>query len=217
MISVILLNYQRPHNMARIIASIKAQTVPTEITLFNNRPDCQWGEHKPDRVITSDTNLGCYARLLMAHYAKYDYIVTMDDDVAISDPQLFEYLLAHHQPGSILGAHGRNVNFANDNPYSSQPDVTNGACNVIKGVFMFYPKALLNQVPIGDHTDNLDDDIHISLSTGGGKAIHQVDLGVRIHLIELETQPSGVSAQPGHYERRDEFCREWARRHNATN
>jgi hypothetical protein len=82
---------------------------------------------------------------------------------------------------------------------------------------MFYHKSLLNQVPIGDHTDNLDDDIYISLSTGNGNPVHWVDPAIRERLIQLETQPSGVSALPGHYERRDEFCREWVRRHHATN
>lgn len=209
--TVILLNYQRPQNMARIIESIKMQTVPTEIILIDNS-DSNTKFNDVDLLIKPSRNLGCYIRLLMAHYAKYDHIVFMDDDLCINNKNLFNEI----DPTIltlIQGAWGRNLDFSSDKPYSGQPDKLNGLCNVIKGRFIWFVKTMLRRVPIGGgyHPyDPFNEDIYFSLSVNN---VHVVQPFIRVSLDELEVGITGLQSDPTHYLKRDEFCRWWKEQH----
>jgi glycosyltransferase involved in cell wall biosynthesis len=102
-ISVILLNYEREHNIAKITESIRKQTVPAEIIFINNGGDLVVDA---DVIVNNNQNLGCYMRILMAHYAKYEHVLLMDDDLMIADELLFRSLEESVWDAKIVGAWG---------------------------------------------------------------------------------------------------------------
>jgi glycosyltransferase involved in cell wall biosynthesis len=210
-ITVVLLNYSRPHNMHKLITSIRKQTVPTEIIFVNNS---SYVSTDAELVISNSHNLGCYVRILAAHYASNQTVVFIDDDLAINDRKMFESLASLEAP--ITGAWGRNVDFTSEKPYSSQPDVQKGLCNVIKGRFMCFRKTILNQVPIGDGSQPdgmFTDDIYLSLMAGMGKPVHSVSEYIRGCLDELEKVDTGLCSRPTHYDNRDALCKWWYENH----
>ena len=82
-ITFILLNYKRPENLRRILASIEAQTMWTEgrveIFLWNNSglvftdPRITW-------QVNSSQNRFCWPRWFMGSLARTTYICSLDDD-----------------------------------------------------------------------------------------------------------------------------------------
>lgn len=107
-VTVALLNYKRPQNLPEVIDSIKSQSVPTAVFLWNNAP-------RPIRhpginwAVQSSANVICWPRWWMLSMAQTDYVATLDDDFAFGDPHILREackILAMRPPGCVVGANG---------------------------------------------------------------------------------------------------------------
>lgn len=221
-VSVILLNYARPHNMDRVIGSIKMQTIETEIIMVDNSND-RYMYGLADKLITPSKNLGCFIRLLMAHYASHQYILLMDDDLVITDKNLLKDTIELYQhqcsisQGGIMGAYGRMVDFTSDKPYSGQKDIIMGKANAIKGRFMFFHKSILDRVPIGSGShpyDPFNEDLYFSFMAGQGKPVHYVSEYISTRLQDLDSA-GALCSEVNHMDKRDAMCRWFAERRDT--
>lgn len=92
--SAVLLNWQRPYNLPRIVESLRRLEFVGEILVWDNSGSC------PDidsaRILRSERNVCTYGRLLAAQQARHDVVLTQDDDCCVRNaPALYERFLSH--------------------------------------------------------------------------------------------------------------------------
>jgi hypothetical protein len=109
MVTVLLLNFRRESNIHLIIKSLKNQTVPCKIFLWNNS-ESYFKHPDVDLVINSSKNLKCWPRWSMASYAETEYIMSHDDDLVFNSPDtlgtLVNALESDYAPGRAVGFNG---------------------------------------------------------------------------------------------------------------
>ncbi len=91
-ITVLLLNFKRPQNLPRIISSLKQQTIPVQIFLWDNSGE-GYQDERIDLIFNASDNQGCSPRWLMALYSKTPYIMTHDDDYVITKNDTIEKIV----------------------------------------------------------------------------------------------------------------------------
>ncbi|WP_323219537.1 tetratricopeptide repeat protein [Limnoraphis robusta] len=113
-ITILLLNYRRPQNIPKIVESLRNQTVPVQIFLWDNSSDTNIFFSDIDLVFKASQNQGCSPRWFMALYAKTKYIMTHDDDFLITRSNVLENIVEclENQQNSrtIVGLEGIVVN-----------------------------------------------------------------------------------------------------------
>lgn len=109
MVTILLLNYKRETNLPGIIDSLRSQTVPCEIFLWNNAEKPYENPHV-DWIVNSSRNVRCWSRWSMAPFAAHEYAMTMDDDMCFSASDCLEALVhemeTNYVPGRAIGTHG---------------------------------------------------------------------------------------------------------------
>lgn len=109
MVTILLMNYKREQNLPKIIDSLRSQTVPCEIFLWNNSGKI-YENPKVDWIINSSNNVRCWSRWSMVPFASNEYVMTLDDDLCFSTNDCLELLIneskADHSPGRAIGTHG---------------------------------------------------------------------------------------------------------------
>jgi glycosyltransferase involved in cell wall biosynthesis len=142
MITVILLNWKRPENLKEIILSIRSQTVPVEIFLWNNNKDDTF-QYDVELQINSSKNLKCWPRWFLVNYSNCEYICIMDDDLIITDGNVFEECISYVKEHDVsIGRHGIILN--EDKSYWKSPHYSPSDkdinVDILKGRFMFSTK-----------------------------------------------------------------------------
>ena len=147
-VTVCLLNWRRPQNMAPILDSIAAQTVPCRVMLWDNSSSpLPILSPLVDLVVHSGANLGCLPRWWLAGMAKTEWVCSLDDDLAFAAPDALECVLAAAArcPDGVLGAYGVQLvdgthyrHAVHDNLPANDERV-----DIVKGRFMLLRRALL--------------------------------------------------------------------------
>lgn len=112
MISLIMLNWERPHFLLNSISHYLGYKSVGEIIVFNNNKNYNFkglGNSKLT-VIESSRDMGLYTRLAASGLAKYKCILHCDDDILIPEHtinELYKKWLA--RPDICHGIHGRMV------------------------------------------------------------------------------------------------------------
>ncbi len=165
--TAILLNWQRPENQKKVIASIRNQNRKVLIFLWNNNIKDTF-EYDCDLRIDSDKNLFCLPRWLMSFFTKTDYIFTLDDDLMFKDKNVIsdciDYFEKNNLPDdTILGNYGVIFNQSKDYWHSDHvKDVNKDVfVDVVKGRFMFLKKGLMNMGFVNCNSIR-GDDIYVS-------------------------------------------------------
>lgn len=85
-VSVCLLSWRRPANMAPIVDSLHDLDFVDEILVWNNDPDVDLRlEGSKVRVVRSPENMGCAGRYRCIAEARNEVIYTQDDDALVND------------------------------------------------------------------------------------------------------------------------------------
>jgi hypothetical protein len=205
-ITAILVNYKRPSNMEHILDALRVQTVQPAIMVINNGPMVP--STGGARLVDIPWNARPFVRHLFALYADTEWIMVMDDDLM---PNCNTFLadalaVAAKRPDAIIGAYG--CYLGKKAPYYSA-SIRDGEVSIIKGRFMLYRRALLEDVRFGRmpmQFGQRGDDIFISLEIGRGQPIHWADDGLRKQLTELPPGEVGLEHSPKHYAYREAFC-----------
>jgi glycosyltransferase involved in cell wall biosynthesis len=168
MITVILLNWKRPENLKKIIKSLRSQTIPVEIFLWNNNKDDTF-QYEVDLQINSSKNLKCWARWFLINYSDNEYVCVMDDDLIMDDHNVLKECLEYVENNDVsIGRHGVILN--DERSYWDSPHVSpsNSDINVdiLKGRFIFLKKRHLHNLgmfpEISFQDCRIEDDIIIS-------------------------------------------------------
>jgi glycosyltransferase involved in cell wall biosynthesis len=234
-ITAIILHYNRQKNIPKVIAGIRAQTVPCDIWVWDNSGNYPVGSGE-DVYLKADKNTFCLARYLLIKRVETEYIFNTDDDISILDNKLFEKFIAfseRHQ-NAVIGWNGRKfhkeINW--EKPYS-YPNIGSGGgwvdwdekeellLDVINFGVSFLPTRLLKDVPLDPYTGEFkiseiefkhSDDIWISKIMG--------DIGIEKRVMPFNLKPLfewldegkvAISKQSPHMTMRDGLCKRWWR------
>ena len=165
-ITAILLNWKRPENIVKTIKSIRNQSVPIKICLWNNNPEDKT-KYDVDLQIDSPNNFKCYPRWMMASLIETDYIFTLDDDLILSDNNVIKDTLYFYESlennMSIVGYTGVILNQDKDywtSEHITEPKNIDIKVDIVKGRFMFMNKSLINNITL--ENEETCEDIKIS-------------------------------------------------------
>jgi hypothetical protein len=108
MITGVILNWKRPANVQRIVASWLAGGIVTEAIVWNNNPDAPLGPIIGAKVINAGQDLGLYTRFAAACLAQHECVLIQDDDLELPQPSLAALHAAWQaEPAVIHGVFGR--------------------------------------------------------------------------------------------------------------
>jgi glycosyl transferase family 64 len=106
-LSVVMLSWKRPANIARVVDDLLAHAVVDDITVWNNNPQCALSLPAAVRVIDSP-DLGLYTRFAAGCLARHEMVFVQDDDLLLS-PGTLDALHRHAlgEPDVLHGIFGR--------------------------------------------------------------------------------------------------------------
>jgi hypothetical protein len=156
-LTALLLNWKRPHNLPEVISSVRSQTVPVDIWLWNNNPDDK-AQYDVDMRIDSPRNFKCWPRWLLASLVDGGCIFTLDDDIMMSRNTFLEECVTIHNilhkidTTSIIGYSGVILNQGLsywDSLHVHEPKPSEDIpVHIVKGRFMFMQSSLLKQISL---------------------------------------------------------------------
>jgi glycosyltransferase involved in cell wall biosynthesis len=196
-VTAILLNWKRPENIVKTIKSIRDQSIPVKICLWNNNSDDKT-KYDVDLQINSPDNFKCYPRWIMASLIETDYIFTLDDDLVLSDDNVIEdtlnlYKRINTDDKLILGYTGVILNQDKNywtSEHLTEPKNEDIKVDIVKGRFMFMSKSLINNMTL--ENEETCEDIKVS-SYSNYKLIPSILKNRLSNLDELEVGLFGSS------------------------
>ena len=195
-ITAILLNWKRPENIIKTIKSIRDQSIPIKICLWNNNPDDRT-RYDVDLQINSPDNFKCYPRWMMASLIETDYIFTLDDDLMLNDNDVIKDILTFYESininTTIVGYTGVILNQDKDywtSEHLTEPKNEDIKVDIVKGRFMFMSKSLINNMTL--ENEETCEDIKVS-SYSNYKLIPSILKNRLSNLDELEVGLFGSS------------------------
>jgi len=211
LVTAILLNYNRPDNIAHIVDALESQSEKVNVVVINNAADPYAGQsvHVP-------WNAGCYIRISFALYAETDWVLFIDDDLKPTDGDFIRDAVAtaSKRPDAITGAYGRHLSRVF--PYYERDAM--GPVEIVKGRLMLFRKDILSRVRLFSYPSWLPtgfgEDIHLCLEVGHGEPVHFADEFLRGRLVDLPTWREGISRDTEtHLEHRNDVCRWYLTEH----
>lgn len=201
-ISAVVLSWQRPDNVVRIVETLTSSPLVNEVLVWNNNATVDLSHLASDRVVIlgSSRNFKAFSRYCVVPLTSSETILFQDDDVLFR-PVAIERLYEECTQDSsrIYGHRGRNL--SPDGQYLRGEVL--GECDIILGQLMLFSRELLSRV-FGSFLrltpfDRGDDIAFSLLSKGRHRAIEipYVDLGSRDGFALFE--------QPGHFELRQDM------------
>lgn len=222
-ITTILLNWNRPENLDKVIKSVRMQSIDSEVWLWDNSGKFEITGNC-DRIYKSSYNQSCQARYALCNYVTTPYVFTMDDDRYIEDPNLFNKLLnmSYEFPDDVLCYYGKSFQDIDDEHqdvlYSAdtcQPGwVFHRNWKVQMGATgcCFFPTRLINNIPrnvyVTDEMTEKDmkygDDMWFSKFQK-----MRVATCISRGIVKMDDKGEGLCHDPDHYGIRNKLCREW--------
>ena len=105
---MLLLNWKRPQNFQKVIASIECQSYRPKIFVWNNGERLK--DLRVDWIVDSSQNKRCWPRWTLGAMAESEFVCSLDDDFAFGDERVLEDLLHYlrdlDQPDRLVGASG---------------------------------------------------------------------------------------------------------------
>lgn len=148
-ITALLLNYKRPDNLKKIINSLRNQTIPVEIFLWNNNID-DVRKYDVDMQINCSKNLMCSPRWLMGGYTNSEYVFSLDDDLMFSDNSVIEDSVKYIENIECNAVGYTGVILNKEKDYWSSLHIKSGTedkrVDIIKGRFFFTRRESLGLV-----------------------------------------------------------------------
>lgn len=146
-VTAILLNWKRPHNLDKVIKSIRSQTELIDIWLWNNSNIVE--QFDVDQYFHSSTNLKCFPRWCLASMVQTKYFFVIDDDIMFADSKVISDCIKHlNIEDLIIGHTGVILNdekiYFDSEHFSNVVKTVN--VDIVKGRFMFMKQSLMNSV-----------------------------------------------------------------------
>lgn len=221
MITVVLLNWKRPKNLAKLIQVLASQTRRPVIYLWDNSAHQTMdvigaaAYKQVDWYVGSSRNLQCPPRWWMAQQAETPYVMSFDDDLMPSDNKLLEDLLPQLDekgPRRIVGAFGKLLN--NSTTYELCPNSQPGEyCDIILGRVMIMATKSLRQrlqwsTVLGNNWGTVDDITLSGMFYSKYQQLHYCSEVFKDRLTELPDD-FALAKEPGHFIKREAARRLW--------
>jgi hypothetical protein len=215
-ISVVMLSWKRPDNVARIVTALRRSPLVDDILVWNNNPDEPLAALAPDAdlaVVRSSRDLGMNTRWAGAALARHEAVLMQDDDVVLSEAALRALHDAWwHDPDVLHGLWGRNPN--RDGEYDYE-DAEGDAEIALTRALLFHRRHAAAALELRDRlapeiarlAERDGEDVVFSYGvftrTGRRQRIHA---GLRSQVRPLP-QPHAIGDTPGHRELRTRVMR----------
>jgi len=115
-LACLILDWKRPQNMEAVIAGVLSQSIDVNLYIVHQENDRVYPGAENIHI---QTNRGCGSRWNALPFVESKYTVFLDDDLQLTDPQIFETMLSYVKTldhvsavGALLGDHA-------DKPYTS--------------------------------------------------------------------------------------------------
>jgi hypothetical protein len=220
-ITFCLLNYRRPANLPLVVESIRRQTVPCRVFLWDNGTGGR-GVADVDWWLGSSQNVGCWPRWWMATQADTPLVATLDDDLALADRHVMADALRQFErlpSGRLLGAFGVSLGSGGEyrlgrqvgygRPRRHDPpvpvDIVKGRHVLARADDLRAGLAALgdwNAATIRPHRARCDDIVVSAAVARGCRAWHRVAGCYGCRLDELPDH-DGLQDDPDHYRQRE--------------
>ena len=213
-VTIVITNYLRADNVARLIDTLSKQTVEPTIFVWDNSPAGNFYHPRIDWMIHSSKNARCTARWWMASHAQTDFVIIHDDDLMPAHPRVLARTLDAATSVAPFASGAAGVVLKNSSDYWESKHVGLRAkaiprdtkVDIVKGCYFCCPAARLAKIGHLDLDD--EDDIAVSAKLG--------DRRKHPHLVIAELQTSFELLQEGEGARKDRpqhrAAREIARR-----
>lgn len=210
--TALLLNWRRSKNAHAILDSLRSQSVPIEVFLWDNTGGDEFGD-KVDLHISSSVNLVCAPRWYMAKWASAPVVFTLDDDLAPKHSGVIEKALGSLPPGGAVGYEGVRLvggKHFRDCEHLRAHGSADRDVDVIKGRFIMMSKETASGCHCGEkysiQSPKMEDDILASSQVAGPRI-----LPASLHCGFRDLPPGGHSlcADPAHSGMRDEAVRRY--------
>ncbi len=212
-ISVIILNYNRPHNIQNLVPKLVEYQNIGEIIISHGKPETEIIINHP-KVINETTFRNKYysmTRFYIAKQAKYDLILYLDDDILLSEDELNKLINMANNKGynNLYGPVKRacsSKGYGNDNIDDNNLIILTGLALIGKKTslevlkLMEENKLIYNKV-IEEKGNGEDILFSKTLVNNLGKNIY-----VPIYYEDLDKN-NGYSSNPEHYTKRIELCK----------
>lgn len=221
-VTVIVPTWKRPENLPEVIASIRKQSVPSYIFVWDNGASTQKPyKGKVDFLVSSSLNWGCWARFPMMAFVRTPYVWQMDDDLILTEPDVFEKYIAISKTlgdKAIVGAGGK-VLHPGEKPYQASKGAGPGPAVMVNTGFTLFPSRIISQIPLNPlycsrpivdaDLHNADDpwicsycECHVAgLLSPSGREWYGI--------ARLSERGLGVSHNSDHMDRRNRICQQY--------
>ena len=203
-VTALLLNWKRPENLKRTIASLRSQSIPVAIWLWNNNPEDRT-PYDVDQKFEAPRNFYCWPRWLLGSLIDTEFLFTLDDDLTFGDGEVLVDALSYLKQlplTSIVGYCG--VQLDSDRNYWQskhyhQPEVDREVgVDIVKGRFMLMRKKFIGRISL--ENEPTCEDIKVS-SYSEKKILPSI---LRGRLIDLPEGSEALHANPEQRKRRVE-------------
>jgi hypothetical protein len=215
-VTVLLLNWKRPKNFAPLLDSLEKQTAKLKIYLWNNGDPIS--DPRISLNVSSSDNVYCWPRWCLASLADTDYVMSLDDDLILSDSSAVEKMIAATEvnKNGIIGlfgwSHSDGASYLRSHHLSVRKEIQRADC--IKGRVMLMRREVLQQVPLihpamrkMPQERGTNDDIYLSLCVSKCRAgFHVIPAFEKKPYQELPSQ-NALSHREGWYNQREEAIR----------
>ena len=142
MLRLVILNYQRPENVKKIVFSL--WKLFPRITVINNNPNYSlpyWGGDID--VINNNQNYFCMERWIRCYEYPEEFKLIIDDDI-LPSPKLVKNMLKSNLP--ITGIYGKR-GVSTSNRYNDLEDVwSDGEVDFLVGSIILVKQSVLNEI-----------------------------------------------------------------------
>jgi hypothetical protein len=208
--TAILTNYRRPLNLPLVIESIRRQTVPVEIFLWDNSGALPV---PVDLTVKASVNLHCSARWTLAQFASSDYVFNIDDDLALADPMVIEKCIGYvGKSDTAIGKEG--VTADPGAGYWGSPHVSTGpawtsSVDILKGRFIFARKSCILSAMVPASVTLADPRFEDDIALSSGIPHKVIPSFLHGAFRELPQGDEASWRQPEHRQSREDAFQRW--------
>lgn len=163
LITTLILHYNRPQNIPKVIAGIRKQTRQSKILVYDSSGNYPQGSGE-DELIRGE-NKYCLPRYELIKQIDTPYIFHTDDDLAINDPELFDKFIktSVKHPYAVFGWNGRvfdkDINWEKAYSFPGHGFVDwdeseSILCDTINFGVSFFPTEILKDIELNPYFDD---------------------------------------------------------------
>jgi len=213
-VTIVITNYLRPANVARLIDALNRQTVVPTIFVWDNSPAKDFHDPRVDWIIHSSKNAHCTPRWWMASHAETDFVLIHDDDLMPSHSKVLAWTLEAAAKAAPFAVGAAGVILKRNTGYWKSRHVGLRAklirqdmrVDIVKGFYFCCPAPQLAKV---DYMElDTEDDIAVSAKLGEGFRHPHLILSELRRSFELLPEGEGARKNRCHHRRAREAARQ---------